>query len=45
MNNANSTHAFPKILPGMATARPSRGSPRGCSEAALAGVTRKRGLA
>jgi hypothetical protein len=45
MNNANPTHAFPRLLPGMATVPVTRGSPRGCSEAALAGVTRKQGLA
>jgi hypothetical protein len=43
--NTNSTHTFPRPLPGMATAPPSRGSPRSCSEAALAGAIRKRGLA
>lgn len=43
--NANSTHTFPRLLPGAATLPPGRGSPRGCSEAARAGATRKRGLA
>jgi hypothetical protein len=38
----NSTHMFPRILPGMAAVPPSRGSPRGCSAAALAGAARKR---
>jgi hypothetical protein len=42
--NTNSTHTFPRLLPGMETAPPSRGSPWGCSEAALAGAARKRVL-
>jgi hypothetical protein len=41
--STNSTHTFPRILPGMATIPGSRGSPPGCSEAALAGAARKRG--
>jgi hypothetical protein len=40
--NANSTHEFPRLLPGMATVPASRGSPRGCSAAARAGTARKR---
>ena len=40
--NTNSTHTFPRLLPGMATVPASRGSPRGCSEVALAAVARKR---
>jgi hypothetical protein len=43
--NANSTHQFPRILPGLETIPVSRGSPRGCSEDALAGAARKRGPA
>ena len=42
MMNANSTHEFPRLLPGMATIPVSRGSPRGCSEGALAAAARKR---
>ena len=41
--STNSTHTFPRLLPGVATIPASRGSPRGCSEAALAGTARKRG--
>jgi hypothetical protein len=41
--NTNSTHTFPTLLPGMATVPPSRGSPLGCSGAALAGAARNRG--
>jgi hypothetical protein len=41
----NSTHRFPRLMPGMATVLTSRGSPRGCSEAVLAGAARKRGPA
>jgi hypothetical protein len=40
--NTNSTHTFPRLLPGTTTVPASRGSPRGCSEAALAGAARKR---
>ena len=40
--STNSTHTFPRLLPGMATGPASRGSPRGCSEAALAAAARKR---
>jgi hypothetical protein len=40
--NTNSTHTFPRILPGTETAPPSRGSPRGCSEAAQTGTARRR---
>ena len=40
--NTNSTHMFPRLLPGMATVPASRGSPRACSEDALAGVPLKR---
>jgi hypothetical protein len=41
----NSTHTFPRLLPGLATVPATRGSPRGCSEAALAETARKRGRA
>lgn len=41
----NSTHRFPRLMPGMATVLTSRGSPRGCSEAVLVGAARKRGPA
>lgn len=41
--STNSTRTFPLLLPGAATVPGSRGSPRGCSEAALAGAARKRG--
>jgi len=40
--NLTSTHRFPRLLPGMASVPPSRGSPGGCSAAALAGAARKR---
>ena len=40
--NTNSTCTFSGLLPGMATVPASRGSPRGCSEATLAGAARKR---
>ncbi len=43
--NTNSTHTFPRLLPGVATVPVSRGSPQGCSEAVLAGAVRKRRLA
>jgi hypothetical protein len=43
--NTNSTHKFPKLLPGMATVPASRGSPRGCSESVLAWTAGKRGPA
>jgi hypothetical protein len=43
--NASSTHKFPRLLPGLETIPPSRGSPRGCSEDALSAATRKRGPA
>jgi hypothetical protein len=43
--NANSTHKFPRLLPGLETMPVSRGSPQGCSEAALTVTTRKRGSA
>jgi hypothetical protein len=45
MDTANPTHAFARLLPEAATVPVNRGSPRGCSEAALAGLPRKRGLA
>ena len=43
--STNSTHTFPRLLPGMATVPASRGSPRGCSEATLTGAARERGPA
>ena len=43
--STNSTRTFPRLLPEMATVPVSRGSPRSCSEAALARAARKRGLA
>jgi hypothetical protein len=45
MNTTNPTHAFPRLLPWVAAVPVSRGSPRGCSEAALAGLARKQGMA
>lgn len=45
MSTSNPTHAFPRLLPWVATAPVSRSSPRGCSEAALAAPARRRGLA
>jgi len=38
----NSTHEFPRILPGLETIPVNRGAPRGCSEAALTGAARER---
>jgi hypothetical protein len=43
--STNSTCTFPRLLPGTATVPLGRGSPRGCSEAALAEAARKRRLA
>jgi hypothetical protein len=44
MTTTNSTHTFTGTLPGIATAPPSRGSPRGCSEGALKGAAQRRRL-
>lgn len=43
--NANSTHEFPRVLPGLETIPVSRSCPRGCSEGTPAGAPRKRGPA